>query len=312
VASHSPGLIMSICSKAALMAAGRILAIGPVQDVFNEYYSIIHGAPRARVIAAGAGSEGVDHAQAGVDSAIKEEKITAIGTKEEVIQEYLKHTPGQGPDAELEAQETHVEPVWHLASFTADPGARHEWGGYGNEWAECIGGSVETIDGVVCERPEIHLPFRICLRFRLLKDSPHEMVPNFHLDDGLGHRVMVAFPPRSAPTTRGVYHVCCIIEPFVLNAGRYAVGLALSTYEPKTIVHLNAPYALRFEVVEWPGVDSRRYGWLGELPGATRLRLDWQYSTISESSTNSSSADQTPCAAASDGERAHPEGLQRF
>ena len=111
------------------------------------------------------------------------------------------------------------------------------------------------------------------------------IAPNFHFYDELGNAFMVAYPARPAPTSSGVYDVCCIVEPFVLNAGRYSVGLALSTYEPSTIVHFDAPYALRFEVIEWPGVNSRRYGWENELPGVTRLRLDWQYSPVSEAPT---------------------------
>jgi ABC-type polysaccharide/polyol phosphate transport system ATPase subunit len=282
VASHSPALIKSICNKAALMAAGRILAIGPVQDIFDQYHTIIRGAARPKVVAAKAASAGAVGAQDGADRAIDEGTIGSIGTKDQVIQGYLKHVPGQSRAAQVGLPQTRDETVWHQASFTVDPRAAHESGGQGNEWAECIGGSVETLDGVVCESPEIQLPFRICLRFRLLKDSPYVMVPNFHFHDELGTPLLVAFPPRSAPTTRGEYLVSCIIEPFVFNAGRYTVGLALSTYEPTTMVHFSVPYALRFEVVEWPGVDARRYGWANPLPGVTRLRLDWQYSPMAE------------------------------
>jgi ABC-type polysaccharide/polyol phosphate transport system ATPase subunit len=44
VASHAPALIQSICNKAALMAAGRILSIGPVDDILEKYQSILHSA----------------------------------------------------------------------------------------------------------------------------------------------------------------------------------------------------------------------------------------------------------------------------
>ena len=44
VASHAPALIRSICNKAALMATGRIIAIGPVDDILDAYQSILHGA----------------------------------------------------------------------------------------------------------------------------------------------------------------------------------------------------------------------------------------------------------------------------
>jgi ABC-type polysaccharide/polyol phosphate transport system ATPase subunit len=37
VASHSPKIIQSVCNKAALMEAGRIVAIGPVDVIFDQY-----------------------------------------------------------------------------------------------------------------------------------------------------------------------------------------------------------------------------------------------------------------------------------
>ncbi len=43
IASHSDDLIRSTCNKAALMSAGRIVTIGPVRDVLDEYQAMIHG-----------------------------------------------------------------------------------------------------------------------------------------------------------------------------------------------------------------------------------------------------------------------------
>lgn len=41
LASHSEALIKSLCNKAALMHAGRILAIGPVENILAQYHSAI-------------------------------------------------------------------------------------------------------------------------------------------------------------------------------------------------------------------------------------------------------------------------------
>src|SRR5260370_7122320 len=117
------------------MVAGLIVAMGPVEEVFEEYYTIIHGAPRQRVVATEPASEGVDGAQDGVDGAVKEEKITSIGTKEEVIREYLKQAP---------AQETQDEAVWHLPSFTADPRAPHECCATANNRAHSTAPNIDT------------------------------------------------------------------------------------------------------------------------------------------------------------------------
>jgi ABC-type polysaccharide/polyol phosphate transport system ATPase subunit len=274
LASHSHAMIKSMCNKAALLQAGRLVAFGPVDEVFERYILIVHG-PRPLVTA--------------------KARPTADGPADP--HDEAAGSSGNSNSSAAAGSESDEAPLglaaeaWHRALFAADPKAGHEWGGYGNEWAECIGGAVETLDGGICGRPEIHLPFRVCLRYRLLKDSRHHMVPNFHFYDGFGQRVMVAYPPQSSPTMHGEYEVFCVIEPFSLNTGRYSVGLALSSYVPETLVHFVAPFALRFEVVERPDVDPRRHGWVQELPGVTRLRLDWQYSTISPESAQESVAE---------------------
>ena len=43
VANDAPGVIKSICNKAALLQAGRIVAMGAVDDVFEQYDIILHG-----------------------------------------------------------------------------------------------------------------------------------------------------------------------------------------------------------------------------------------------------------------------------
>src|SRR5262249_23760926 len=47
VASHSIPLIKSVCNKAALMQAGQIVAIGDVNEIYERYDEIIHGATKS-------------------------------------------------------------------------------------------------------------------------------------------------------------------------------------------------------------------------------------------------------------------------
>jgi ABC-type polysaccharide/polyol phosphate transport system ATPase subunit len=42
LASHADDMIRSICNKAALMQAGRLIAVGPVEDVLEQYRRSIH------------------------------------------------------------------------------------------------------------------------------------------------------------------------------------------------------------------------------------------------------------------------------
>jgi ABC-type polysaccharide/polyol phosphate transport system ATPase subunit len=45
LASHADDLVRSICTKVALMQSGRILAVGPVNDVLTQYHRLIHDGP---------------------------------------------------------------------------------------------------------------------------------------------------------------------------------------------------------------------------------------------------------------------------
>jgi ABC-type polysaccharide/polyol phosphate transport system ATPase subunit len=216
LASHVTALVRSICNKAALMDAGRLVAIGPVDEIFDMYRASVHGTgPQP-----------------------------AVGEQQRVRQD------------------------WPQAEFTpAKPLA--------TQFAQCLGGRIESSDGGVGGRPAIHLPFKVCLRYRLLKDSPFTMIPNFHFLDCEGRTLLVSGPSEQAPTSQGEYIASCIVDPFVFNAGRYSVALALSSAELAVPAHFFAD-ALRFEVVEPTGVDPRRHGFEREIPGVMRTRLVWQ------------------------------------
>jgi ABC-type polysaccharide/polyol phosphate transport system ATPase subunit len=216
MASHAAPLVKTICNKAALMDAGRVVAIGPVDEIFDQYHASIHGT---------------------------------------------------APPPTAGAQQQ-VKQSWSRAEFTpATPLA--------NQFAQCLGGCIETLDGAVCGCPAIHLPFKVCLRYRLLRDSPFTMVPNFHFVDREGETLLVSTPSEPVPTIQGDYVVSCTVDPFVFNVGRYSVALALSSMELAEPVHFIAD-ALRFEVIEPRGVDPRRHGYEHEVPGVMRTRLAWQ------------------------------------
>ena len=52
VASHSPALIKGICNKAALMVAGQLLAVGPVEEVFERYEANMRRADASKAVIA--------------------------------------------------------------------------------------------------------------------------------------------------------------------------------------------------------------------------------------------------------------------
>jgi ABC-type polysaccharide/polyol phosphate transport system ATPase subunit len=252
LASHSPALIRSICNKGALLQSGRLIAVGPLDDVFDEYHALTRG---RRLLGARA-----PPAQVG-----KTGTAAGSGPSENA----------QSVGADIDERQTHVsgEPFRLMPQFGADATLR-------SEFAACLGGSVETTDGVLCERPPIHLPFRVSLRYRLLKDSLLTFVPSIHFFDEEKHRFFVSTPLDVPPNSRGDYVARCQIDPFVLNTGRYWVALGLYSAEPPLAVHFHAEFALSFEVTEPRGVDPRRHGYDGEFPGTSRVRLAWHFARL--------------------------------
>jgi ABC-type polysaccharide/polyol phosphate transport system ATPase subunit len=257
VASHSPALIRSICNKAVLLRAGRVVAVGSVEEVFEQYDILMHGravlavapAQQPEIVIAGDGGAPTDLPE-GTASAVPAE------------------TPGVAITADAPT-EIDDGSQWLVPRFTTDGTLR-------DEFAECLGGSVETLEGVHCDSPDISTPFRLCLRYRLLKDCPFDVVPNLHIFDEQKRHVLVTTPCELPPTSRGTYIAACNIDPFILNTGRFAVGLGLTSVEDGTVVHFYADSALRFEVTEQRDIDPRRHGYDGEFPGTIRIRLEWQ------------------------------------
>lgn len=143
------------------------------------------------------------------------------------------------------------------------------------EFVECIGGHLQNDRAEVTADLDIDKPFSIVLRYRVRKDSPHRIVPNFHFYDESGGRVFIAFPEATPPSTTGEYEVVCHIEPFQFNNGRFSVMPAVSSYELEAPVHFAIYEALRFEIHEPANADARRHGWTGGLPGVSRPRLQW-------------------------------------
>jgi lipopolysaccharide transport system ATP-binding protein len=139
----------------------------------------------------------------------------------------------------------------------------------------CMGGSVETEEGVCSAHLPIEHPIHINLRYRVLKDLPFALVPNFHFYDEMGGRVFTSMPESLPSSKAGEYCATCIVPPFQLNNGRYFVNPAISSFSQQPQVHFVMVEALRFEVVEHGLIDARRHGWHLALPGASRPRLAW-------------------------------------
>jgi ABC-type polysaccharide/polyol phosphate transport system ATPase subunit len=56
LASHSNEMIKSMCNKAALMQEGGLVAVGPVDEIYERYEAMVHAATAGAAVAAGAPS----------------------------------------------------------------------------------------------------------------------------------------------------------------------------------------------------------------------------------------------------------------
>jgi ABC-type polysaccharide/polyol phosphate transport system ATPase subunit len=255
LASHSDQIIRSMCNKALIMEEGRVVAFGPVDEICDQYHANVHAATIA------------------AERARKLEKV-----KERVDAE------GRIVDANGEtvaASSMTETPPWQSAEFSLpDPSIEI----YSDRQGEvmCLGGSIETEGGVCTADLPIEGPIHVKLRYRVLKDLPFPVVPNFHFFDETGRRVFISTPSELPPTETGDYCACCIVAPFQLNDGRYFVNPAVSSYSQPRPVHFAAIRALRFDVVEEPGVDPRRHGWTPAFPGISRPRLAWSVQRLDD------------------------------
>ena len=196
-------------------------------------------------------------------------RVVAFKTVEEATVEYQRDV--------VEVIETRP---WHRPEFSmADPNIEIYIERQGE--AVCLGGSIETEDGVCTAHLPIERPVHVKLRYRVLKDLPFPLAPNFHFFDEGGSRIFISMPPEPAPCAAGDYCVTCIVPPFELNSGRFYVNLSMSSFSEQPSVHFSARESLRFEVVEKPGVDLRRHGFERPLPGVSRPRLPWSSERLS-------------------------------
>jgi ABC-type polysaccharide/polyol phosphate transport system ATPase subunit len=249
LASHSDATIRSICNKAVILEAGRIIAFGPVNEICDQYYESVHAAAMT---------------------------ATSLCGGPEAAKELIDAEGGVVDDAEGGVVDEVTETVrgWHSPEFTMLDRDVEIYSERTEEVA-CLGGSIETEDGVCSALLPIERPFLVKLRYRVLKDLPFSLVPNFHFHDETGARVFISTPEELPPSTAGEYCVSCVVPPFQFNRGRYGVNPAISSFSLASPIHFVVIEALRFEVVEKPNADPRRHGWSLAIPGTSRPRLAW-------------------------------------
>jgi len=197
---------------------------------------------------------------------LKKGEVVSFATVDDVTTDYLR-TMQEG---------TGSDEVWHRPKFEL-PDTLLVTHVDIADYADCIGGHVTDAHNQVTANLNINEPFSLTLNYRLRKEVPHRVVPNFHFYDEDGSRVFISFPENTSQTTPGLYQATCHIDPFQFNVGRFSVTMALSSYELDAPLHFAVDNALRFDIHEPQQADARRHGWEGGLPGVTRPRLNWTF-----------------------------------
>ena len=196
---------------------------------------------------------------------LKNGEVVSFGPVEEGASEYVRSLS----DGEAEP--------WERKQFTFRPGKTEVWTDAQSsvDYAECVSGRITGPDGAVTALLPIDKSFSIEMQYQILRPLPADTVPHIHVYDENGGRVFISMPEKPMSSVPGNYVARCNIPPFLFNTGRFSITLILSSYEMDTPIHFTLTNALRFEITEEKGVDARRHGYDGILPGLTRPRLDW-------------------------------------
>ena len=113
------------------------------------------------------------------------------------------------------------------------------------------------------------------IEYRIDKKINSKIIPNVHLHSLKGEYILCSScPDKYCDTDINTYRRYVTIPKNLLNTGIYTIGVACSSLDPQTIVHLYAKDALSFEIVE--NIDLRKTSYKGKLPGLIRPQLNWK------------------------------------
>jgi len=146
----------------------------------------------------------------------------------------------------------------------------------GDEYAILISGSVKNSQDVCATEIDINEAFKICMRYRIIKNDNLKFVPNFHFHTADGSYAFVSSSP-SEMLTKGDYVAECYIPANFLNDGTYFIDLALSSFESGVQVHFVDRSVLSFNIRDpIEGTVTRSNGYSGPVPGVVRPHLKWR------------------------------------
>jgi lipopolysaccharide transport system ATP-binding protein len=149
----------------------------------------------------------------------------------------------------------------------------------GDEYVRLISASILNEENLPIVETSIRDKVKISLKFRVLKNTNLNFIPNFHFYTAAG---ICAFISGSRPLSlkAGDFNIDCEVPGDFLNEGTYFVGLAITSYELGQLVHFYEESALTFNVRDSLVDAVGRYGYVNEMPGVVRPHLEWTLRTI--------------------------------
>ena len=151
----------------------------------------------------------------------------------------------------------------------------------GDEYVQLLFGEITDKEKNTLIETELGKPVNIRMGFRILKNSNHKFIPNFHFTVAGGVYAFVSSPEIISELPVGDYIAECDIPQNLLNEGTYSVGLALVSYEPGLSVHYFEQSALNINVRDSFHENNSRFGYGNVIPGVVRPKLSWSVKQIS-------------------------------
>lgn len=150
----------------------------------------------------------------------------------------------------------------------------------GDEVIQLLSGAVKNDTGNTVLEIGIAESFIIEMRFRVLHENDFAFNPNFHFYTASGECAFVSHDTTYHTLKKGEYMAHCHIPANLLNEGSYFVGLAVTSFTNRVVVHFFEKNCLSFIIHDHHGESITRPKHSMPIPGVVRPILDWSLNVL--------------------------------
>lgn len=143
----------------------------------------------------------------------------------------------------------------------------------GDNYAVLTAASVRTMDNQISPEVSIAEPFKILMRFKILRNSDISFMPLFEIFTSDGTYAFGIRPKTVNLLLVGDYIFECKMPANFLNDGVYFINVSLYSFEPGHVAHIYERHLLSFNVKD-PIEGTRGFGYLGPIAGAIRPQFE--------------------------------------